>query len=770
MSDLRLFLRNLWLNKLYSAVTVLGFSLALMLVILLSAYIRQELSYDRFHVNKDRIYRAVTNIGSTFAPPIGERLKNRYPEVEAYSRLYPYTGYVENQMNEKFSCQASLVDSSFLRMFSFRLLYGNPEEALRTKNSVVMTESFAMKIFGKTDIASQSLKIDGIDFIITGILENIPTNTHFNSFDVLLRFDNLPRLWGTTDDLLQNEGNNSFGLYLMEKEGADLPSKAEEILQYFKEDNWLFRDKYATDFGFEPLTSAYWSKNTGQGGVHTNSWNFIVILIAIVIVILILAFINYTNLSVARAGFRAKEAAIKKLVGISNGALFRQFIRESVLLCVLSFLLAIVFSFFAVPLFNQILGAEIDLKGLFSGINAVVIVAGVILLGMISGFVPAFMIMRFNPMEVVKGSFRKKARGVYGKILICFQYAVTITLIICTLVIFRQTKYLQNYDLGFDRENVIRLQNRVGGSQKESLRSEFMKLPEVTMVSFVAGDPTDGGNNSSFIYNGKTVSFQIFMVDTFFFKMMDIHITPTDAAKSGRGIYLNRTAVKELELGDLPVEFTYLDRKLPVLGITDDFHFRELTQKVGPAMIIPFQEEWPWSILVKINSQNPGETFNRIKAVYSQFINGVPFESGFMDTTINQWYEQQERTARLIAWFAAVSVVLALMGILAMASYYIQQRVKEIGVRRVNGASIPEVLKMLISNFMVWVLVAFIIACPVAWYAMNNWLQNFPYRIGINPLIFIAVGLLVALGALLMVGWQSFKAATENPVHSLKSE
>lgn len=769
MSDLRLFLRNLWLNKLYSAVTVLGFSLALMLVILLSAYIRQELSYDQFHVNKDRIYRAVTNLGSTFAPPIGERLKNRYPEVEAYSRLYPYTGYVENQMNEKFSCQASLVDSSFLRMFSFRLLDGNPQEALRTKNSAVVTESFALKIFGKTDVIGQSFKLDDKDIMVTGILENVPTNTHFDSFDLLLRFDYLPQLWGTSDDFLQEEGNSSFGLYLMAKEGADLPSKAEEILRYFKEDYWMFRDKYATDFGFEPLISAYWSKKTGQGA-HTNSWNFIVILIAIVIVILILAFINYTNLSVARAGFRAKEAAIKKLVGISNGALFRQFIRESVLLCFLSFLLAIIFSFLAVPLFNQILGAELDLKGLFSGINAVVIVAGVILLGMISGFVPAFMIMRFNPVEVVKGSFRKKARGVYGKILICFQYAVTITLIICTLVIFRQTKYLQNYDLGFDRENVIRLQNRVYGSQKESLRSEFMKLPEVTMVSFAAGDPTDGGNNSSFIYNGKTVSFQTFKVDSFFFKMMDIHVTPTGAAKYGGGIYLNRTAVKELELGDLPVEFNYWDQKFPVVGITDDFHFDELTQKVGPAMIFPLQENWPWSILVKINSRNPGETFNQIKTIYSDYINGLPFESGFMDTTINQWYEQQERTARLIAWFATVSIILAMMGILAMATYYIQQRVKEIGVRRVNGASIPEVLKMLVSNFMVWVLVAFIIACPVAWYAMNNWLQNFPYRIGINPLIFIAVGLLVALGALLMVGWQSFKAATENPVHSLKSE
>lgn len=769
MSDLRLYIRNLWLNKLYSAVTVLGFSLALMLVILLSVYIRQELSYDQFHVNKDRIYRAVTDIGSTFAPPIGERLKNRYPEVEAFTRFYPHTGYVENQMNEKISCQANLVDSSFLSMFTFRMLKGNPQEAFPTKTSAVITESLALKIFGQTDVIGQSFKYDNKALMVSAIIENAPTNTHFDYFDLLLRFDYLPVLWGTSEEIMQEEGNSSFGLYLLEKEGTDLTSKREDILRYFKKDYTLFKGGYVKDFGFEPLPSVYWSKKAGIG-THSNSRNFVAILFAIVIVILILAFINYTNLSVARAGFRAKEAAIKKLVGISNSALFRQFIRESVMLCLLSFVLAMVFSFLAIPLFNQIMGAEIDLKDLFSGINVIVIVAGVILLGIISGFIPAFMIMRFNPIDVVKGNFRKKAKGTYGKLLICFQYTVTIILIICTLVIFRQTKYIQNYDLGFDKENVVRLQNRVSPSQKEFLRSEFMKLPEVTMVSFVQGDPTDGGNNNSFNYKDKAVSFQTFKIDTFFFKMMDIHVTPTDAAKSGGGIFLNRTAVKELELGDLPVEFKFYNRNLPVLGITDDFHFRSLTQKVGPAIIFPLQDDWPWSILIKINSRNPGETFDRIKTIYSNFIDGLPFESGFMDTTINQWYEQYERTARLIAWFATVSIILAMMGILAMATYYIQQRVKEIGVRRVNGASIPEVLKMLISNFMVWVLVAFIIACPVAWYAMNNWLQNFPYRIGINPLIFVAVGLLVALGALLMVGWQSFKAATENPVHSLKSE
>lgn len=769
MSDLRLYLRNLWLNKLYSAVTVLGFSLALMLAILLSAYIRQELSYDRFHVNKDRIYRAVTDEEATFAPPIGERLKNKYPEIEAYTRLYSHTGYVENRMNEKISCRAGLVDSSFLRMFSFHLLQGNPLESFKAKNSTVLTETFASKIFGKTDVLGKSFKFDGKDFMVTGILEDMPLNTHFDQFDLLLRFDNLPTLWHCSEDILYLDNNSSFGLYVMEKTGADLPSKAEEIFRDLQKDYWVYKDKYSTEFSFEPLTSAYWSNKTGHS-VRNNSPNFVAILIAIVIVILILAFINYTNLSVARAGFRAKEAAIKKLVGISNGALFRQFIRESVMLCFLSFLLAIVFSFLAVPLFNQILDTEIDLRGLFSGINAVMIVAGIILLGITSGFVPAFMIMRFNPVEVVKGSFRKKSRGVYGKVLICFQYTVTITLIICTLIIYHQTKYMQNYNLGFNHENVVRLQNRVSPSQKEFLRSEFMKLPEVTMVSFVQGDPTDGGYNSSFVYKDKSASFQVFVVDSFFFKMMDLKITPTGAAKSANGIYLNRTAVKDMELEDLPSEFEYFDQIFPVSGIIEDFHFRALTEKVEPALIFSLDDELPWSILVKINSQNPGETFNRIKAVYSQFIDGLPFESGFMDTTINQWYEQQERTARLIAWFATVSIILAMMGILAMATYYIQQRVKEIGVRRVNGASIPEVLQMLISNFMVWVLVAFIIACPVAWYAMNNWLQNFPYRIGINPLIFIAVGLLVALGALLMVGWQSFKAATENPVHSLKSE
>lgn len=291
----------------------------------------------------------------------------------------------------------------------------------------------------------------------------------------------------------------------------------------------------------------------------------------------------------------------------------------------------------------------------------------------------------------MKGAFRRKTKGVYGKALICFQYTVAITLIICTLIIQKQTGFMRSYDLGFAKENVVWLDNRIEATQKDALRSEFERIPGVAGVSFVAGSPIDGGNNNSFNYQDKPVSFQVFKVDSAFFNMLDIEITETGVAESRAGIWVNETAVKELSLGDRPTE-------------------------------------------------------------------------------LNSWYEENDRTASLIGYFSALAIILSMMGILAMATYFIQQRVKEIGVRRVNGATIAEVLQMLISSFMKWILVAFVIACPVAYYAMTEWLSGFAYRTSLDWWLFATAGLFALMVAGLMVGCQSYKAATTNPVESLKSE
>lgn len=770
-SNLKVFLRTLVRNKLYTGITVFGFALSLTFVILLGIYIQQELSVDQFHRNKDRIFRAVNENRSSFGTLIGGELQSKYPEIECYTRLFQSSTFVENRQKEKVNFNFLLADSTFFKMFSFRLLEGMSGEVLKTRNSVVLTRSYARKLFGSEDVMGKEITCNGdLKLVVTGIMEDVPENTHFNKCDGVLQFPFLADLWGYPD-LLTNNDNSSFGLYVMAKEGTDLSSKAPLILEDFKENYWMFKRGHVKEFSFEPLTEIYFGGKDGQGA-HGNSKTLVVVLSAIALVILALALINYNNLSVAQAGFRAKEAAVKKLLGTDSASLFRQFIWESEALCFISFILALSFSFLFQPIFNQLLSTHVSVAAHLNIGTIGIAVLALALLGLVAGLAPAFLITRFNPIDVVKGAFRKKTKGVYSKALICFQYTVAIALVVCTAVIWRQTDFMRNYNLGFDKENIIWMENQVSGAQKMALRSEFEKIPGVVGVSFVCGSPVDGGNNNSFSYKDRALSFQEFKVDTAFFSLLGIEVMKNDVAVSKNGLWLNEAAVKALELPDRPVECNpYGGGAIPVFGVVKNFHFRDLTREVGPAWIKPLNdEEWPWSILVKINTTNPGKVFRQVQATYKEFIGGIPVEAMFMDQEISQWYESSERTARLIGYFSALAIVLSMMGILAMATYFIQQRVKEIGIRRVNGATVTEVLRMLVAGFMKWIVLAFILACPIAWYAMSNWLDGFAYRTDLNWWIFGMAGCFAGSIALLMVGWQSIKAAMVNPVKSLKSE
>ena len=750
-SNLKVFLRTLVRDKLYTGITVFGFALSLTFVILLSIYIQQELSVDQFHRNKDRIFRAVNEDRSSFGTLIGGELQSKYPEIECYTRLFQNSTFIENSQKEKVNFNFLLADSTFFKMFSFRLLEGMPGEVLKTRNSVVLTRSYARKLFGSEDIMGKEITCEGdLKLVVTGIMEDIPENTHFNTCDGVLQFPFLADLWGYPD-LLTNNNNSSFGLYVMAKEGTDLSSKAPLILEDFKANYWMFKRGYVKEFSFEPLTEIYFGGKDGQG-IHGNSRTLVVVLSAIAFVILVLALINYNNLSIAQAGFRAKEAAVKKLLGTDSASLFRQFIWESEALCFISFILALGFSFLFQPIFNQLLSTHVSVATHLNIGTIGIAVLALALLGLVAGLAPAFLITRFNPIDVVKGAFRKKTKGVYSKALICFQYTVAIALVVCTAVIWRQTDFMRNYNLGFDKENIIWMENQVSGAQKMALRSEFEKIPGVVGVSFVCGSPVDGGNNNSFSYKDKALSFQEFKVDTAFFSLLGIEVMKNDVAISKNGLWLNEAAVKALELPDRPVECNpYGGEAIPVFGVVKNFHFRDLTREVGPAWIKPLNdEEWPWSILVKINTTNPGKVFRQVQATYKEFIGGVPVEAMFMDQEISQWYESSERTARLIGYFSALAIVLSMMGILAMATYFIQQRVKEIGIRRVNGATVAEVLRMLVASFMKWIALAFVLACPMAWYAMSNWLDGFAYRTDLNWWIFGMAGCF----ALCLVLWQ----------------
>lgn len=766
----KIYLKHLIKNKLYSFVTIFGFAISLMFVLLLGVYIRQEMCVDQFHANKDRIFRLYHEKYSGFAPPVGEVIKTQYPEVENYCRIYPNGGIVSSGARQKFKMKYMLADSSFFSMFSFKIDNPGKINPLATKNSIVLSRSFAKKIFDSNDPIGQEVNmLGGHNFLVTAVMDDFSEDTQFEKCDAVVNFTVLPDIWGWKD-LLSSYGNSSFSIYFLSKSGTNLPAKAPQILESFKKDYWLYKDNYAKELKFEPLSEVYFSSSSGTG-IRQNSKTLILVLSAIVFLILSIAVINYINLTIAQSGFRGKETAIKKLMGSSKTRLLIQHILESVALTFLATLIAVLLAFLIEPYFNELLDTNLKLSGQFNGRFVLLLIAGVPLIGLISGLIPAMVINRFNPIEVVKGTFSRKTKATYSKILIGFQYCIAIVLLICSWGISRQTHFMRTYNTGFQKDNIFWMENTVEAKQKKAFNDVLKTIPGVQEVSFVCGSPLDGGNNQSFTYKDKPVSFQEFIVDSAFINLMGLKITPTRVAYSKKGYYINRTALAELELPDNATSFKRYNEEYPILGIVDDFNFRSLYQKIGPLMIGQLHEDsYIWKVFIKLSGGNPVETVNKIKEVQSKFTGGIPMESGFVDDTINQWYQKEEKTTRLVGAFTLLSIVISVMGIFAMSLYYIQQKVKEIGLRKVNGARVSEVMTMLNRDFVKWVAIAFVIATPVAYYAMNKWLENFAYKIEMSWWIFVLSGLLALGIALLTVSWQSWKAATKNPVEALKYE
>lgn len=767
--SLKSFIKFLSKNKLYSIVTISGFSVSLMFVLLLSVYIKQELSVDQFHENKDRIYRLYREKGSTFGAPVGQFIKNQLPEVEAYTRIAKNGGNATFPGNNKILLNYLLADSSFFTMFSFKLLEGNLHEVLKTKDRAVLSQSFAYKTFGSGSPLGKSFVLNNRTFIISGVIEDMPQNTHFVKFDAVITFEMLAEFWNYPQMLTSN-GNSSYGTYFLAKEGTDLPSKAPLILEQFKKDYWLYTEGFSKELKFEPLTDVYFSNSAGPA-IRQNSRSSAFMFGGIAILILVIAIINYINLTVAQAGRRSKEIAIKKLVGGSKWTLMMQQISESVVLSLLAASIAVGLAFIAEPFFDNLMNSKLNLIQQFNVPFIATSLLVIALTGFVSGIVPALVANKFNPVEIVKGSFAFKTRKNYSKVLISFQYIVAIVLLVSTLTIARQSKFMQNYDMGFNKENLFWMDNTIETSRIEAFRNELKSIPGVEQVSFCSGMFIDGGNNQSFNYNGKPVSFQEFKGDSLYISIFGLKVNKTSSAYTKDGVWLNQTAVKEMELEDNPTSVKYSGQQLPVLGIIEDFHFNSLHEKVRPAIIKQLgNNENPWSILVKISKANLVETVDRIKKKQALFTGGLPVESGFVDAGVDQWYASEVKRSKLIGAFTLLSIIISSMGIFAMSLYYIQQKIKEIGIRKVNGAKVSEVVQLLNQDFLIWVMVSFIVACPVAYYIMDKWLKNFAYKTTLSWWIFALAGLLALGIAMLTISWQSWRAASRNPVESLKYE
>ncbi|NHB67932.1 ABC transporter permease [Perlabentimonas gracilis] len=771
IKNFKIFIKQLMRNRAFSFITIAGFSFALMFVILLSVYVTQEFSVDSFHENKDRIYRLVTENSSSFPPPMGEDLMGKYPEIENYTRFYRWRGTTSRDNSQKHTLDFFLVDSSFFNIFSFKVIEGNPKEMLLSKNSIVLVESYARMLFGNENPIGQEISVDDrLSFVVTGIVEDFGPNTHFPETSGLVNFSVLEDIW-MSKTILTDYGNCSFVLYLMARPNTDLPSKATEILAGFKEDFWLYSQGFAKELIFEPLQEVYFSKKDGQG-VKNNSKTIVTMFSSIVVLILLLAIINYVNLSLAQSSFRSREVSIKKLFGSSRSNVFFQFVLESVMLCLLSFNFALVLAKLAESTFNNLLSSNVNIGQSFNWTTSLIYIAGIVIVGVVSGSIPAITLSRFSAVEALKGAFRRKSKGTISKLLIAFQYTAAIALIACTWIISNQTSYLRNFDLGFKRDNIVYFGNPISTGEKEAFKNELKRIAGVVEVAYTAGSPLDGGNNNSISSDdGQKVSFQVFKVDSAFFNIFGITGTPTGAAYSPRSYWINQTAIRELNLEPLPVEFSLGRSKFPIYGVINDFHFRSLYQPIGPALVQILPEKgYPWTVFVKIEGSDPASIIQSIKNVSDKFTEGIPIEPKLVDDAIAKWYEREEKNAKVIAYFSLLAIVISVMGIFGMAAFYITQRIKEIGIRKVNGATDLQIMGMLNKGFIKWVVVAMIVAIPVAYFVMERWLQSFPYRTPMHWWVFLLSGLVAVLVALVTVSWLSYRASTSNPVKALQYE
>jgi len=782
-TQFKLMLRNLKKNKLHSAINIFGLAIAITIVLLLSSYVSNEISVDSFHTNKDRIYRVHGDNIETFAPPFGQYILENIAEAESYTRTFTMTGTLSYD-NKKFeSGNCLLADSTFFTIFSFPILIGDASDILSAKESAVLSESYAKKIFGSKNPVGENIKFSGKDFVVSGIYRDFKDNTHFIKPNIIINFSMLPRIWGMSAEdaskyFMQDYGNSSFGLYVLANKNSNIKAHENGLLEKVKEFYWVFQNDRSKEISFMPLEEVYFNLSAlDYIGTRQGNKKFLNILGIIALSIVVIAAINYINLSITQSVKRAKEVGIKKIIGSLRWSIITQFLMESTIVSFVSTAIAFLLTALILPKYNELINTSLTFSDVFNNGFLLRSVLVVFIIGFIAGFVPSLILSGLKSLEIVKGVPSRLKNSFSQKAMVVFQYTVSIVLIVVVAFIMKQNNYMKNYDLGFDKDHTfyIRMTDDTN-KQKNAFGNELMKIPGVKAISFCQDFPGGPINNQSFVYNDKAQSFDQFRVDTAFFSALGIplknRISITDNIRGDDkfALVINKTAVNDLELEPPYNEFKFYDDMVKVSEVVEDMNFRSLYQKPRPTMFQLRDMNWAPYVLVRGSGENLISVVEQSKAVFKDISPSDPLILNFIDDALNAAYQKEERTAKIVGYFAIFAILISSLGIFALASYTAQNRIKEIGVRKVNGAQITQIISLLNMNFVKWVVVAFFIAAPAAWFATSKWLENFAYKTALSWWIFALAGLLALGIALLTVSFQSWKAATKNPVESLRYE
>ncbi|MFC1725790.1 ABC transporter permease [candidate division KSB1 bacterium] len=776
-------IRNVKRHKGYSIINISGLAVGMACCILMLLWVQDEVGYDTFHENSKNLYRIIQEVDiagqktllARTPVPLFKKLKEDYPEIINSTRFGILDRTFEIDGNQ-ISVQGALADESILDMFTFSLIEGDKRTALNDVNSVILTETGAKQLFGNEDPMDKIIKTNDRDFTVTGIMKDVPEKSHLK-FNFIIPFKLLyemgfPRnLWGNS--------NNPFYTYILVNDGTKMAYLNNKISTIISDNH---RDTKSRIF-VQPLEDIHLRSNfigdvAGHGDIK-----YVYIFSATAIFILLIACINFMNLTTARAGNRAREIGLRKVVGANRNDVINQFFGEAVFLSFTALVFGIIIVFMFLPVFNSLSGKELSLE-LGGNILVTFGLIGIALFtGIVSGSYPALFLSSFQPIKVLKGSLSagSKNSGI-RKTLVVFQFSLSIILIICTIVVYNQLNFMRGKQLGFDKEHLLYLpMNDNIRANYQTLQNELLANKNVLNLSWASHLMTDISHVQGTIeWEGKNpgdkVSVNSINVGHDFIKTFGMVISDgrdfsrefsTDETE---GFILNEEAVNQMQLENpIGKKISTPYRKGRIIGVVKNFHFKPLKNTIEPIVMQIYSGEM-FYMYIRLNSEEVPRTLSFLETKWGEIFPGSTFSGNFLDDAINRLYRTEERVGTIFFYFAILTIFISCLGLLGLSSYMAEQRTKEIGIRKVLGASIPDIIFKLSKEFIYLVSFSNLIAWPAAYILMKNWLQNFAYNVQISIFIFIISAGLAIFIALITVGYQAVKAATANLIDSLKYE
>ena len=776
------FINFLKRNKLYSAVNLLGLSLSMAFVLLLAVYVTSQLNTDSFQKNADRIYVIAQKETLSSAYWLSRHMKANFPEIER-SASYSSNGMQEYKIDgNTVNARTSYADSSFFDMFSFPLVEGDFSEWKASISGVLISESFAKAQFGDRDPVGREIRFDGADstvsnLTVSGVFKDIE-NSIIRPCDIFLRGEIMTITNQANDERMSNAGSSTC--FVMAYPNADLPARHDDILKWCRENFWRYMSDYGggdNDVRIIPLRDIYFLSDGNEDyndSLRLGNKTTVMLLAGMCFLLLLFAILNYVNMTTALSGFRAKEMATRRLIGATKGGIFMKMIVESTIICAAAMVIAVLLGEAISPAASKVLNYDISIFKAISPVSVLVCVLFTVLVGVIAGIVPALIIQKAEPIEIVRGTLRLKTKTLYSKVIIVIQNVITVVMLVTAFTMFLQIRSMINAPVGYNTEDQITISNQFGlAGDLTPLINKLKAESCVEAVGLGDGHPMFMTNNWTMsTESGREASFQLVKGDSAYFNILGIRKKQDN--HSPNSYWLNEYAYGILEIDETATEFTTKsNRTMQIGGIYYDFKIKPLLEEQHPALIYQYDEypadRWPWTILIKTTPDHT-EAFVRVKAVIDEMYPDKIFDASYVEDDIKMVFSSERRVLEIMVIFTILSLFVSALGLVAMSSYYMQQERRTVSLKKVYGADYNSVLWGLVAEFMKMIGVAFIIAVPVAWYLMHTWLNGYSYRIGLHWWIFAVAGLFTAVIAALAVLWQAVRAARTNPAIELKKE